>query len=76
MFFIFRRWHLITRTIFGLQYFLDDRKAALSLMDALNRSCRLKSKRDNGSVTNGTKLGLPQLGWRFSWQRTHHPSPQ
>ncbi|EEE2139374.1 IncI1-type conjugal transfer protein TrbA, partial [Salmonella enterica subsp. enterica serovar Beaudesert] len=34
--------------IFGLQYFLDDRKAALNLMDALNRSCRLKSKRDKG----------------------------
>ncbi|CCI78768.1 unnamed protein product [Klebsiella pneumoniae subsp. rhinoscleromatis SB3432] len=28
------------------------------------------------TVTNGAKLGLPQLGWRFSCQRTHYPSPQ
>ncbi|MCV6036702.1 IncI1-type conjugal transfer protein TrbA, partial [Escherichia coli] len=34
--------------IFGLQYFLDDRKAALKLMDTLNLSCRIKSKRDSG----------------------------
>ncbi len=27
-------------------------------------------------VTNGAKVGLPQLGWRFSCQRTHYPSPQ
>ncbi len=34
--------------IFGLQYFPDDRKAALKLMDTLNLSCRIKSKRDSG----------------------------
>ncbi|EBT2497503.1 TPA: IncI1-type conjugal transfer protein TrbA [Salmonella enterica] len=34
--------------VFGLQYFLDDRKAALKLMNTLNLSCRIKSKRDNG----------------------------
>lgn len=34
--------------IFGFQYFLDDRKAALKLMDTLNLSCRIKSKRDSG----------------------------
>ncbi|HGD8188894.1 TPA: IncI1-type conjugal transfer protein TrbA, partial [Escherichia coli] len=34
--------------IFGLQYFLDDRKTALKLMDTLNLSCRIKSKRDSG----------------------------
>ncbi|EDI7631574.1 hypothetical protein GEK60_22815 [Salmonella enterica] len=28
------------------------------------------------TVTNGAKVGLPQLGWRFSCQRTHHPSSQ
>lgn len=27
-------------------------------------------------VTNGAKVGLPQLGWNLSGQRTHHPSPQ
>ena len=27
-------------------------------------------------VTNGAKLGLPQLGWNLSGQRTHPPSPQ
>lgn len=27
-------------------------------------------------VTNGAKVGLPQLGWRLSCERTHHPSPQ
>lgn len=34
--------------IFGLQFFLDDRTAAKALMDDLNRSCRLKSRRDKG----------------------------
>lgn len=34
--------------LFGLQFFLDDRKATTELMDALNRSCRTKSRRDNG----------------------------
>lgn len=37
--------------IFGLQYFLDDRDAAKSLMDNLNRSCRLKSRRDKGKFS-------------------------
>lgn len=37
--------------IFGLQYFLDDRKAATALMDALNRSCRVKSRRDRGKFS-------------------------
>lgn len=27
-------------------------------------------------VTNDAKLGLPQLGWNLSGQRTHNPSPQ
>lgn len=27
-------------------------------------------------VTNGAKLDLPQLGWNFLSQRTHHSSPQ
>ncbi|HDK0210666.1 TPA: conjugal transfer protein TrbA, partial [Escherichia coli] len=31
--------------IFGLQFFLGDRKAAVALMNNLNLSCRLKSKR-------------------------------
>ncbi|CSI55350.1 Uncharacterised protein [Shigella sonnei] len=34
--------------IFGLQFFLGDRKAAVALMNNLNLSCRLKSKRDQG----------------------------
>ncbi|CAI9394825.1 MULTISPECIES: secretion/conjugation apparatus DotM-related subunit [Enterobacteriaceae] len=34
--------------IFGLQFFLDDRPAAKALMDTLNRSCRIKSRRDSG----------------------------
>lgn len=37
--------------IFGLQFFLDDRPAAKALMDALNRSCRLKSRRDKGKFS-------------------------
>lgn len=37
--------------VFGLQFFLDDRKAAKDLMDALNRSCRLKSRRDKGKFS-------------------------
>lgn len=37
--------------IFGLQFFLDDRPAAKELMDALNRSCRLKSRRDQGKFS-------------------------
>ncbi|MEQ9971341.1 conjugal transfer protein TrbA [Pectobacterium carotovorum] len=37
--------------IFGLQFFLDDRDAAKSLMDKLNRSCRLKSRRDKGKFS-------------------------
>ncbi|ECG0110673.1 hypothetical protein DDQ45_25315 [Salmonella enterica] len=28
------------------------------------------------AVTNGAKVGLPQLGWNLSGQRTHHSSPQ
>ncbi|MEG5552362.1 conjugal transfer protein TrbA [Enterobacter wuhouensis] len=38
-------------SIFGLQFFLDDRSAARELMDALNRSCRLKSRRDKGKYS-------------------------
>lgn len=38
-------------TIFGLQFFLDDRKAATELMDRLNRSCRVKSHRDRGKYS-------------------------
>ncbi|MBA1009487.1 IncI1-type conjugal transfer protein TrbA [Escherichia coli] len=34
--------------VFGLQFFLGDRKSAVSLMNNLNLSCRLKSKRDQG----------------------------
>ena len=37
--------------IFGLQFFLDDRPAARELMDALNRSCRIKSRRDKGKFS-------------------------
>lgn len=37
--------------IFGLQFFLDDRPAAKALMDDLNRSCRLKSRRDKGKFS-------------------------
>ena len=37
--------------IFGLQLFLDDRPAARELMDALNRSCRIKSRRDKGKYS-------------------------
>ncbi|MGK9012654.1 conjugal transfer protein TrbA, partial [Serratia marcescens] len=37
--------------IFGLQFFLDDRPAARQLMDALNRSCRIKSRRDKGKFS-------------------------
>ncbi|MDF3681088.1 conjugal transfer protein TrbA, partial [Enterobacter hormaechei] len=37
--------------IFGLQFFLDDRPAAKALMDELNRSCRLKSRRDKGKFS-------------------------
>ncbi|MBY6260103.1 conjugal transfer protein TrbA [Phytobacter diazotrophicus] len=37
--------------IFGLQFFLDDRPAAKALMDMLNRSCRLKSRRDSGKFS-------------------------
>ncbi|WP_436882967.1 secretion/conjugation apparatus DotM-related subunit [Enterobacter asburiae] len=34
--------------VFGLQVFLDDRKAAEALLDSLNRSCLLRSRRDGG----------------------------
>lgn len=34
--------------VFGLQVFLDDRRAAETLLDSLNRSCLLKSRRDGG----------------------------
>lgn len=34
--------------IFGLQVFLDDRPAAEKLIDNLNRSCLIKSRRDGG----------------------------
>ncbi|EDS6807088.1 conjugal transfer protein TrbA [Salmonella enterica subsp. enterica serovar Legon] len=34
--------------IFGLQFFLNDRKAATKLLDDLNLSCRIKSRRDHG----------------------------
>lgn len=34
--------------VFGLQYFLNDRKAATKLLDNLNLSCRIKSRRDHG----------------------------
>lgn len=37
--------------IFGLQFFLDDRPEARELMDALNRSCRIKSRRDKGKFS-------------------------
>lgn len=42
-------------TAFGLQFFLNDRKAAETLLDTLNRSCLIKSRRDNG------KIGYPVL---------------
>ncbi|QXD01005.1 conjugal transfer protein TrbA [Klebsiella sp. PL-2018] len=35
--------------IFGLQHFLNDRPAAVGLMNALNDSCRVRSRRDHGS---------------------------
>ncbi len=41
--------------VFGLQFFLDDRKAAEKLLDDLNRSCLAKRRRDNG------KKGYPIL---------------
>ncbi|MGK2894458.1 secretion/conjugation apparatus DotM-related subunit [Klebsiella michiganensis] len=41
--------------VFGLQVFLDDRKAAEALLDSLNRSCLLRSRRDGG------KRGYPVL---------------
>lgn len=28
------------------------------------------------AVNNNRKMGLPQLGWRFSCKGTHHTSPQ
>lgn len=33
-------------------------------------------KQTDRDVTNGAKVGLPQLGWNLSGQRTHHSSPQ
>ena len=42
--------------VFGLQVFLNDRKAAEALLDSLNRSCLLRSRRDGG------KFGYPVLG--------------
>ncbi|WP_203448981.1 MULTISPECIES: conjugal transfer protein TrbA [Photorhabdus] len=41
--------------VFGLQVFLNDRKSAEKLLDDLNRSCLIKSRRDNG------KKGYPVL---------------
>lgn len=41
--------------VFGLQVFLDDRRAAEALLDSLNRSCLLRSRRDGG------KRGYPVL---------------
>jgi intracellular multiplication protein IcmP len=41
---------------FGLQAFLKDRKGAEKLLDGLNRSCLIKSRRDRG------KKGYPVLG--------------
>nr|WP_241389597.1 conjugal transfer protein TrbA [Serratia proteamaculans]ULG17466.1 TrbA [Serratia proteamaculans] len=41
---------------FGLQAFLKDRKGAEKLLDSLNRSCLIKSRRDKG------KKGYPILG--------------
>lgn len=39
--------------------------------------CQQRVKSDPLTVTtNGLILGLPQLGWNLSGQRTHHPSPQ
>lgn len=37
--------------VFGLQYFLGDRRAATGLMNALNLSCRISSRRDTGRKT-------------------------
>ncbi|HGB0710623.1 TPA: IncI1-type conjugal transfer protein TrbA [Salmonella enterica subsp. enterica serovar Typhimurium] len=37
--------------VFGLQYFLGDRQAATGLMNALNLSCRISSRRDTGRKT-------------------------
>ncbi|WP_181409086.1 conjugal transfer protein TrbA [Serratia sp. SRS-8-S-2018] len=41
--------------IFGLVAFLNDRKAAEALLDSLNRSCLIKSRRDKG------QMGYPVL---------------
>ncbi|WP_426575590.1 conjugal transfer protein TrbA (plasmid) [Xenorhabdus stockiae] len=41
--------------VFGLQSFLNDRKSAQKLLDDLNRSCLIKSRRDKG------KKGYPVL---------------
>lgn len=43
--------HKALFTVFGLQFFLNDRKAAEKLLDDLNRSCRISSKRDRGKFT-------------------------
>ncbi len=48
--------------IFGLQFFLGDRKAAVALMNNLNLSCRLKSKRDQGAFQHaGVFTGQKRL---------------
>lgn len=64
--------------IFGLQFFLDDRPAAKELMDALNRSCRLKSRRDNGkfsipvySLAKSAFLRVIRSEGAAQWMREH-----
>lgn len=64
--------------IFGLQFFLDDRPAARELMDALNRSCRLKSRRDNGkfsvpvySLAKSAFLRVIRSEGAAQWMREH-----
>ena len=46
-----RPHHRALFAVFGLQYFLNDRPAAEALLDTLNRSCRLPSRRDNRQGT-------------------------
>ncbi|MEA9446092.1 conjugal transfer protein TrbA [Candidatus Fukatsuia symbiotica] len=36
--------------VFGLQFFLNDRKTAETLLDTLNRSCLIKSRREKGNI--------------------------
>lgn len=65
-------------TVFGLQFFLDDRPAARELMDALNRSCRLKSRRDNGkfsvpvySLARSAFMRVIRSEGAAQWMREH-----